>query len=136
MNTETTLSPAEFATQLAHYDGTDYLRRYDLPLTKPMAYTNGVQFFIDNCGGGAYWFLDIVATSINDLNEEFVVVNLIVEDGKALITADDGNDNLLWKRKIDYTDAFDGEWKFYLIKSDSPITTGGAYSTFLLPREY
>ena len=130
------ISQAEFTTQLAHYSGTDYLRRYDLPLTKPMAYTNGVQFFIDNCGGGAYWFLDIVATSINDLEEPFIVIKLIVDDGKALITADDGNGNILWKRKIDYTDAFPDEWKFYLIKSDSPITTEGAYSTLLLPREY
>jgi len=50
---------------------------------------------------------------------------MVVADEQATITADDGDGNVFWKRDINYTDAFDGEWKFYLIDG-----------TMLLPQEY
>ena len=128
MNTET-LSPAEFATQLAHYYGSEKLFRHPvaLPNSPKLIYTQGVEYFLENCGGGAYWFADIIATEVLPLQqqEEFIVIKMIVADEQAVITADDGNGNILWQRKVDYTDAFDGEWTFYLIDG-----------TMLLPREY
>lgn len=128
MNTET-LSPAEFATQLAHYYGSEKLFRHPvaLPNSPKLVYTQGVEYFLEECGGGAYWFADIIATEVLPLQqqEEFIVIKMVVADEQATITADDGNDNILWQRDINYTDAFDGEWKFYLIDG-----------TMLLPQEY
>jgi hypothetical protein len=81
-----------------------------------MLYTDGVQFFAENAGGGAYWFLDIVATEVFRLQEKeaFLHIVLKAQDHKALIKADDGNGNVIWDKEIEFTDCPTGEWRFYL----------------------
>ena len=119
------VNPAEFGGNLGMFMGGGEVYRY--PFNSNFVYTEGVQYFLLHCGGGAYWFLDIVGTELADLQEqeEFMVVQMDVADGQAKLTAEDGNGRLLWERDIDYTDAFDGQWKFYLIDG-----------VFLLPSEY
>jgi len=119
------VNPAEFGGYLKMFTGGDTVYRY--PFNSNFRYTEGAQFFFENCGGGAYWFLDIVGTELADLQEreEFMSVTMDVADEKAKLTADDGNGNILWERDIGYTDAFDGQWKFFLING-----------IFLLPSEY
>lgn len=114
------MNAMELSRNLGHFYGTEQWHRN--PLYPKMLYTDGVEFFAENAGGGAYWFLDIVGTEVFDLHrkgEEFIVVKLTVypeaRDGvEAVITADDGNDNILWTREIHMTDCPVGEWKFYL----------------------
>ena len=81
---------------------------------RPLVYTDGVQYFAERAG--AYWFLDIVATEIMEVHrrEPFVSICMKVENDRAVITADDGNENLLWSRAIEWTDCPAGEWRFYL----------------------
>lgn len=119
------VNPAEFSGYLGMFTGTSNWFKY--PFSSNFVYTDGAKYFFENCGGGAYWFLDIVATELADLQEteEYLIVTLDVADEKAKITADDGNGNILYERDINYTDAFDGMWKFYLING-----------VFHLPSEY
>ena len=128
------------SADLKMFTGTEQLFRH--PLSSNFLYTDGVKFFAEHCGGGAYWFLDILATELADLQEteEFMSITLDVTDssrilakapsctvtcGKAKITADDGNGNVLWTRNIDFTDAEEGTWKFFFTNN-----------VLLLPSEY
>ena len=110
----------ELRENLAQFYGTEQWFRHFLG---KMLYTEGVQFFAENAGNGAYWFLDIVATEILPLNveEEFIHIKLEVATADcrisgvaAYIKADDGNDNVLFTRPLEYTDCPEGEWSFYL----------------------
>ena len=136
------------SANLKMFTGTEQWFRH--PLSSNFLYTDGVKFFAEHCGGGAYWFLDILATELADLQEkeEFMSITLdVVEnsaetagflqekensisitdgvDSSAKITADDGNGNVLWTRNINLTDAEVGTWKFFLQNN-----------VLLLPSEY
>ncbi len=103
----------ELACALRQFTGTDHWYRH--PLNRNMLYTDGVKYFADNAGNGAYWFLDICATELYELQAEegFISVWLDVQDDKAMIAADDGNDKDLYSKTIEYTDCPPGEWKFF-----------------------
>ncbi|MDP3308277.1 MAG: hypothetical protein Q8S50_08440 [Methylotenera sp.] len=79
-----------------------------------MTYTDGVKYFADKVG--AYWFLDIVSTELMlpADKEGFISIHLVSADSKAVAKADDGNYNVFWTRKIEYTDCPAGDWQFYL----------------------
>ena len=113
------------SADLKMFTGTEQWFRH--PLSSNFLYTDGVKFFAEHCGGGAYWFLDILATELADLQEteNFMSITLDVVDSSAKITADDGNGNVLWTRNIDFTDAEKGTWKFFLTNN-----------VLLLPSEY
>lgn len=115
----------EFKHELKNFTGTETWWRHNL--NRAMTYTDGVKFFAENAGGGAYWFLDVVATEVFPLlkDEEFIGVVLHSFDNKARLSADDGNGNKLWQRDIEYTDCPEGVWKFYLTNN-----------VLLLPSEY
>lgn len=117
--------PIELKHELKNFTGTETWWRHNL--NRAMTYTDGVKFFAENAGGGAYWFLDVVATEVFPLlkDEEFILVVLHSFDDKALLFADDGNGNKLWQRDIEYTDCPEGVWKFYLTDN-----------VLLLPSEY
>lgn len=110
---------------LSNYYGTEQWFRHSL--NRNMLYTEGVRAFAEHAGGGAYWFLDICATEVWALTkqEEFLSICLKVGNDKAVITVEDGNDNVLLTRKVDYTDCPLGEWRFYLTDH-----------VLLLPSEY
>ena len=118
----TPLDPSD----LTVFTGSEQIFRHSLVPT--FLYTEGVRYFAQNAGNGAYWLLDILATEVLALNktEEFICIKFTVNDsGTAQITADDGNKNVFWTRDLDFTDTPTGEWKFFLI-----------YGTCLLPSEY
>ena len=110
---------------LTQYTGSESWYRHNL--NRNMLYTDGVRFFAENAGGGAYWFLDIIATEVFPLlrNEPFISIEMTVEDDMAGIVAGDGNGNVLWARHIEFTDCPEGEWRFYLTDN-----------VLLLPTEY
>ena len=121
------------------FTGTEGYMRYNMPLTpkdQQMLLTDGAHYFAENCGGGAYWLMDIIQTEVVPLLTEenyFILIKMDVSQGEnnkvATIVADDGNDNLLWSRDIGFTDADIGTWKFYLIDD-------GRQKVLMLPSEY
>ena len=120
------MKTAKLSADLKMFTGTEQWFRH--PLSSNFLYTDGVKFFAEHCGGGAYWFLDILATELADLQEKekFMSITLdVFDDDSAKITADDGNGNVLWTRNIDFTDAEVGTWKFFLTNN-----------VLLLPSEY
>ena len=86
-------------------------------------YTEGVLAFAE--GAEAFWLLDIVATEIVQLqhDEGFIKVVMTSKDGKALVTCGDGNNNIFYSKSIDFTDAPEGTWEFYLIDFLLLLTT-------------
>ena len=114
---------------LRMFTGTDQWFRHRF--NSNLLYTDGVKFFAEHCGNGAYWFLDIIATELADLQEteDFLTIDLVVkaEEAQADIIVGDGNGGELYTKHIDFTDAPDGTWKFYLVK---------AGNVMLLPSEY
>jgi hypothetical protein len=116
-------SPNEIREALMHCTGSEHWYRH--PLARACLYTDGAKLFAEMAG--AYWFLDIVATEILPLQrrEEFILVVLAVCDGRARITAEDGNCNAFWSRHIEFTDCPEGTWMFYLVNN-----------TILVPSEY
>lgn len=114
----------ELKSTLASFYGTEGY--HFNPLYKWMKYTDGVKFFAENAGNGAYWFLDILGTELRELakKEAFLSIVLHVQGSNALIAADDGNGNgYLYTRDIDYTDCPEGVWKFYLVDGVLMLTT-------------
>lgn len=107
---------------LANFTGTEMWYRH--PLNPNLLYTDGVREFAELAG--AYWFLDIVATEIFEIQElsEFLCI-VLHSDDMPRIVADDGNGNKLYFKALDFTDCPRGDWKFYLVNS-----------TLLLPGEY
>ena len=124
--TPSTETVNRFNYGLAHFYGSAEFYRH--PLCHNFVYTDGVQYFAEHMGGGAYWFLDLVATELADLmeTEEFMTVILEVKPDKtAEFRAEDGNGGVLFTKNIEFTDAFEGEWKFFLVNN-----------TLCLQREY
>ena len=71
--------------------------------------------------------IDLIAFKYFSLLQKsaFLHIKLNVNDNKATISVDDGNDNVLAAAKIKFTDVQEGEWRFYLTDN-----------TLLLPTEY
>jgi hypothetical protein len=106
------------------------LEFYKHPLIPRMVYTEGVQYFAKKAG--AYWFIDKVATELENLMAEqpFISLLLTVKNDKATLSVTDGNELTLCPTfKIDFTDAPEGEWRFW-------IESGGGRYTLLLPSEH
>ena len=88
-----------------------------------LKHTDGVQYFAKTAG--AFWFLDIIATEIYKLTSqhEFIAITLDVDNGKAKITATDGDDHRIFQKNISYTDCPDGEYRFYLADNVLMLTS-------------
>jgi hypothetical protein len=127
-----TTATTDLKNGLANFYGSENMYRHSL--NRRMVYTDGVRYFAQEAGGGAYWFLDILATEGANCikpkeDQNFVSVNMTVKDSKAVIKFTDGNDTVYHTRDIEYTDCPEGEWKFFMIYD-------GESTTVLLPSEY
>lgn len=115
---------------LRQFTGTEQWYRH--PLNRRMLYTDGVKCFAEEAGNGAFWLLDVMVTEVralHDRGEDFLHVVLDVVGSSATLRVDDGNDNSLWSRQIEYTDCPQGVWNFYQVWD-------GEYSVAMLPSEY
>lgn len=114
----------ELRNALREFSGGDEFYRH--ALNRRMLYTQGMRYFAENAGNGAYWFMDIVATELMEIHqrEEFMSIHLLSKEGTACIVADDGNGNEVYRRNIEYTDCPEGDWNFFLENN-----------TLYLPRE-
>jgi hypothetical protein len=101
---------------------------YRHPLFGKFLYTDGVQYLAKEAG--AYWLIDLIFGFQHDQanlkNEEFQTWDLSIEENQtATLTCGDGNDNILFTHRLDYTD-------FPLDK----IRLFFSYNVLLLPSEW
>jgi hypothetical protein len=80
-----------------------------------LVHTDGVQYFADQAG--AFWLLDIIATEVYPLTKQnpFMVITMTVGNKEGKLVVDDGDDNWIYQKNIEFTDCPDGEYRFYLI---------------------
>jgi len=114
------------ASDLRQFTGTEQWYRHGI--NRRVLFTDGVKYVADTAG--AYWLLDeIVITQSYEkwlTDEAFQVWKLQVNpDQSAILTCDDGNDNVIYTKQITFTDFPLKEIKFYF--TDNVI---------LLPSEY
>ena len=92
------LNPAD----LNNFTGTENWHKFGLT---PILATDGAKYVADHAG--AYWLLDEIALAQHNKKikaEEFQVWKLAVNDHKAVLTCEDGNDNVVMRKRIEYTD--------------------------------
>jgi adenine specific DNA methylase Mod len=124
MTTETETKKLTEA-DLANFTGSENWYRHWLGKS---LYTDGAKYVADQAG--AYWLIDEIVTNQTRPKikaEEFQVWTLKVdlEKHKGVLTCDDGNGNVVFTKRIDYTDFPLPEIKFYCTND-----------TILLPSEY
>lgn len=121
-------SSTSFASELAHFTGTESYHRH-FPAMGPVVLTDGAKYFAEKAG--AYWLMDIIATELPRLlkKEGFLSITVDSKKGKAKLSATDGNKKAIWKKNIGHTDCPEGEWKFY-------FTLSNPYMVLMLTSEY
>ncbi len=111
---------------LAQFTGTENYYRHSFVRT--IFYTDGIKYLAENAA--AYWLIDEIAflqmlPKIE--NQEFQIWQLIVNLAKntCVLSCEDGNSNVLFSKKIFFTDFPLDEIKIYLVNN-----------VMLLPSEY
>lgn len=105
-------------------------------LNRRINYTEGVRFFAQNAGNGAYWLLDILATQSEILQGVaehgfcVVILKVVGTVGQLTVARDFSEDagafeDDTYTRAIDFTDCPEGTWKFYFVDN-----------VIMLPSEY
>jgi hypothetical protein len=119
--TQKTLTDAD----LRKFTGSETWYRHSL--VRKVLYTDGVQYVAEH--GGAYWLIDEIAFAQCDRKiaaEGFQVWKLAVEaDHTAILTCTDGNDRLIHRKRLTFTDFPLDEISFYFTDD-----------VLLLPSEY
>jgi hypothetical protein len=119
--TEKTLSKAD----LAHFTGSEQWFRHGL--ARNILYTEGAQYVAEH--GGAYWLIDEIA--FNQAEPAVAIVKFqfwrldVAADQTATLTCQDGNDNVVFTKLIEFTDFPLDQIRFYFTDN-----------TILLPSEY
>ena len=91
----------ELKTQLRQFSGTTQYAR----LNAHVFLTDGAVFLADNAQ--AWWLMDVYASYLLQINgdvEPFTCLKLTVSDNSAMVVIEDGNDHLIAKQHIEYTD--------------------------------
>lgn len=92
-----------------------------------MNYTDGVRYFAQNAGNGAYWFIELCAFQIHhEFKKEQPFISITLKatgDSKGTVEATDGNENLLFAHELIFTDCPEGEYKFFLIDGTLLLTS-------------
>ena len=115
---------------LRRFSGSETMTRFN-SLFKNALLSEGALYLAQE--GQAYWLMDIIA-SVQGLEavkgEYFQVWRLQVnEDQSALVTCDDGNENILYTQAIEYTDFSLDHIKLYAVKDGDNLV-------IMLPGEY
>lgn len=95
--------PALTAADLTQFTGSETVYRHSI--ARQILYTEGVQYVAERAG--AYWLLDEIA--LNQARpeiaaEEFQLWVLLVKESRAQLRCEDGNDNVVFTKEIDFTD--------------------------------
>jgi|CXWL01.1.fsa_nt_gi hypothetical protein len=83
---------------LSQFTGTEH---YYSHWAKKIKYTDGIYFLAETAG--AFWFIDLIA-SYQPLDEEFQVWTIHKDGQFCYVECTDGNDVVLVKQDLDYTD--------------------------------
>ncbi len=113
---------AELQAELQAYTGSQQYFRHGL--NRSFCYTDGVRHFLRRAGGGAYWFVDILALqpeicrATAEQGKVFVVLAVDCGEAKLTVTIDrkahDSYEGVLYARRIPFTDCPPGQWIFNL----------------------
>jgi hypothetical protein len=111
---------------LAKFTCSEQLYRH--AINRKVVFTDGVKYVADQAG--AYWLLDEIALVQSGdrrvIGESFQVWQLTVNgDETATLTCEDGNKNVLYAKRIEFTDF-----------PQAGITLWYTNNTILLPSEY
>ncbi len=111
---------------LAQFTGTQRYFQSNI-FSKKITHTEGVQYLVEN---GAGWLVDAIVchyiTNPKVRKEEFLAIKLLVgKNQKGELWIEDGNDKLLARQKLEYTDFPEPGIKLFM--TDNVI---------LLPSEY
>ena len=125
MTTETETKKTLNEADLANFTGSENWYKHFLGRT---LFTDGVKYIADTAG--AYWLIDEIAINqtrpkVGAEEFQFWTLSVDLEKHKAVLTCDDGNGNVVFTKRIEYTDFPLPEIKLY-------CTDG----TILLPSEY
>lgn len=129
------MDATELKQRLAYFIGSEQCF-----FTRPFVwlnYTEGFRFFMQNAGGGAYWFLTFIATKIPRKmlgTQSFFAIKLIVSDHSTDKVEFSDGDTVFKTCKIGYTDCPQGEWSFYLALAS--VENGKRKFMLMLPTEY
>ncbi len=89
---------------LGQFTGSEHWYRHGL--VRNVLFTDGAKYVADE--GGAYWLLDEIALAQRFdprvAAEEFQAWKLVVDNGSATLTCDDGNGNIVAAKHIPFTD--------------------------------
>ena len=120
MNTE------DLQSQLRQFTGTTQYAR----LFANVLLTDGAVYLAENAK--AWWLMDVYASyllHINGDNEPFTCLKMMVSDNSAMVVIEDGNNKVIAKQVIEYTDFPLAAITLYACWSDDVWVV-------MLPREY
>ena len=112
-------------TDLAQFTGSENWYRHGI--NRNVLYTDGAQHVAER--GGAYWLLDAIAIAQAHQKrvaaEEVQVWRLTVHsDRTASLVCDDGNDNIVYTKHIEFTDFPLDEIAFYFTNNTIYLPSG------------
>jgi hypothetical protein len=121
---------AEMEATLPGFTGTESYTRIRYPWCSSFLLTDGAKYVAETAK--AYWLMDAISSYQPKLvREHFQTWKLTVANGKAVLTATDGNDRKLATQEIDSTDFPLPEITLFVERSES---LGGL--VVFLPSEY
>ena len=99
----------ELKTTLSRFTGTENYYR----VMPRLVITDGVQYLVSQAN--SYWLVSLIYSHLmsNAIYSEFVVARLTVSEKTADLVLDDGNDQVIAKQAIEYTDFPLGEMCIY-----------------------
>ena len=119
-------------SELFQFTGSEQFFKHGI--NSKLIYTEGVKYLAEKTG--CYWLIDDIACVLlpyllKKHNDWFYSIQLLVTESAAVITASDGNGEILINHKVKWSDfPITGEpVKFYLCESDK-------HYCLMLPSEY
>lgn len=126
------MTPEQLQHELTQYTGTEAYHKFSI--TRDVC-TDGVLFLAKEAG--AFWLLEKIVLKLREESyvekDYFAVVNVKVEDNKARIQFEDGDEHVFAVVYVDYTDFPLPECKLFAIWQEE--TKPGSW-LILLPSEY
>jgi hypothetical protein len=124
MNSE--ISVEQLISNLKQFTGTQQYAR----LTRTVVLTEGALYLAEEAS--SYWLFDLYASHLSAINssvDEFTCLKLNKENSSATVVIDDGNNNVLAKQFVEFTD-------FPLNAITLYACWAGDYWVVMLPSEY
>ncbi len=117
-------STQNLQSELSQFIGTEKFYR----ITQRHLLTDGTKYLAEQAK--CFWLMDAISSHLPKyFSDYFCVARLVVNGSNAVLTLDDGNDNVYARQKIEYTDLPLSEIKLY-------CSFDGEYWVIMLTSEY